>query len=93
MLAKVKTLPKQGAVHATKDNCEIYSTKHITAIDTTGPGDTFNGALAYALTQNKPLNQAIIFARDAITIAVSKIGAQLIIPTVNELEKFQRNNQ
>ncbi|OLP66728.1 Ribokinase [Bacillus pumilus] len=58
----------------------------VEAVDTTGAGDTFNGALAVALTEGKSLYDALAFANRAASISVTKFGAQGGMPTREELE-------
>lgn len=57
--------------------------KHVTvtgfptkAIDTTGAGDTFNGALGTALSEKMPFAEAVRFANAAASLSVEKFGAQ-----------------
>lgn len=57
------------------------------AVDTTGAGDTFNGALAVALTDQLPLNEALEFANAAASLSVEKHGAQQGMPTREEVHK------
>lgn len=59
----------------------------VEAVDTTGAGDTFNGALAVALTEGKSLYEALTFANLAASMSVTKFGAQGGMPTREELEK------
>ncbi len=59
----------------------------VKAVDTTGAGDTFNGALAVALTEGKSLYDALAFANLAASISVTKFGAQGGMPTREELER------
>lgn len=47
-----------------------------TVVDTTGAGDTFNGALAYALVEGQSLDEAVYFANIAASLSVEKLGAQ-----------------
>lgn len=58
----------------------------VKAVDTTGAGDTFNGALAVALTEGKSLYDALAFANLAASISVTKFGAQGGMPARAELE-------
>ncbi|MGG0618792.1 ribokinase [Bacillus altitudinis] len=58
----------------------------VRAVDTTGAGDTFNGALAVALTEGKSLYDALAFANLAASISVTKFGAQGGMPAREELE-------
>jgi ribokinase len=59
-----------------------YMTK---ALDTTGAGDTFNGALAYALTEGQSLDEAVYFANIAASLSVEKLGAQGGMPTLSQV--------
>ena len=88
----ILTLGKEGSV--IKNN-EIY--KHIPAfevkaIDTTGAGDTFCGAFAAELSKGHNWEKALEFATAASAICVTKMGAQLSIPTEEEVINFMKNN-
>lgn len=54
-------------------------------VDTTGAGDTFNGALAYALANKYNLESAIRFANAAAGLSVTKLGAQTGMPSLQEV--------
>ncbi len=54
--------------------------KKVQAVDTTAAGDTFCGALCVALSEERPLPEAIEFATKASSITVQKLGAQESIP-------------
>lgn len=45
-------------------------------VDTTGAGDTFNDALAVALSEGMALDDAILFANKTASISVTGSGAQ-----------------
>ncbi|BBP92763.1 hypothetical protein BsIDN1_63810 [Bacillus safensis] len=45
----------------------------VEAVDTTGAGDTFNGALAVALTEGKSLYDALAFANLAASMSRHKV--------------------
>lgn len=55
-------------------------------IDTTAAGDTFNGALAVALSEGKNWHDSIRFSNKAAAISVSRLGAQSSIPHRKEVE-------
>lgn len=59
-----------------------YMTK---AVDTTGAGDTFNGALAYALVEGQSLDEAVYFANIAASLAVEQVSAQGGMPTLSKV--------
>jgi len=54
-------------------------------VDTTAAGDTFNGALAVALSEHKSLPDAVRFACEAAALSVTRLGAQSSIPYRHEL--------
>lgn len=56
--------------------------------DTTGAGDTFNGALAMKIAGGAPLEEAILFANAAAAISVTKVGAQGGMPDRKEAENL-----
>ena len=60
----------------------------VESIDSTAAGDAFNGALAAALCEDKPLAEAINFANGAGALCVTKKGAQTSMPLREDLEAF-----
>ena len=82
----VITLGKQGAFF--KNDHEEYLIPAIKTevIDTTGAGDTFNGALAVAISEGKSWRDALDFSNKAAAISVSRLGAQSSIPFRKEIE-------
>jgi ribokinase len=60
----------------------------VEAVDTTAAGDIFNASLAVALTENKPIEEALRFANAAAALSVTKPGAQTSVPTRNEVVSF-----
>ncbi|MGY0694221.1 ribokinase [Virgibacillus sp. FSP13] len=87
--------PNQLIVTLGKDGAQYYDGKAhvkvpgfpIKALDTTGAGDTFNGALAYALVNQYDLNEAVLFANAAASLSVEKQGAQSGMPGKEDVEK------
>ncbi|OOC60688.1 ribokinase [Paenibacillus ihbetae] len=58
----------------------------VEAVDTTGAGDTFNGAFAVALAEGMSLSDSLDFANRAAALSVTKFGAQGGMPTRREVE-------
>ena len=58
----------------------------VDAVDTTGAGDAFNGALAAALTEGRSIEDAIRRAVVAGALATTRVGAREGMPTAAELE-------
>jgi len=57
-------------------------------VDSTAAGDVFNGALAVALGEGRPLLEAVRFANAAAALSVTRLGAQPSAPTRAEIERF-----
>ncbi|MCL3861598.1 ribokinase [Actinotalea sp. K2] len=86
----VLTLGARGAVLAERDRNGAVRTVHVaahrvTAVDTTGAGDAFVGALSLGLAQGEPLDQAVTRATAVAAHAVGRRGAQDSYPTADEL--------
>lgn len=60
----------------------------VKVVDTVGAGDAFNGALAVALAEGKPLLDAAAWACAAGSLAVTKPGAQGATPDRREIERL-----
>ena len=62
----------------------------VTAVDTTGAGDAFNGALAVALGDARPLAEALRFGNAAAALAGTRRGAQPAMPMRDQVERLLR---
>lgn len=62
----------------------------IEALSTLAAGDAFNGALAVALAEGRPLTDAVPFAMAAAAICVARSGAAEAMPARAEVEAFLR---
>jgi ribokinase len=87
----VLTMGSRGAFIASKDIREMIPACKVKPVDTTAAGDVFNGALAVALTENKPLKDAVCFANAAAALSVTKLGAQPSAPTREKIDQFIEN--
>jgi ribokinase len=80
------TLGSHGAFVAGTFGRELVAGFQVEAVDTTAAGDVFNGALAVALAEGKPLIEAVRFANAAAAISVTRLGAQPSAPHRAEIE-------
>lgn len=82
----ITTLGNKGASFQKDGREYIVLGYEMDAIDTTGAGDTFNGALTTAIAEEKTINEAVQFANAAAALSVTKFGAQGGMPTKQEVE-------
>lgn len=82
------TLGKKGVFYKTKDESGIIYAPKVKAVDTTGAGDAFNGALASRLASGESLKDAMKFACVFASLSVTKKGAADSMPTLKETQAF-----
>ncbi|AGM10656.1 ribokinase [Amycolatopsis keratiniphila] len=84
--AAVVTLGAKGAAVVTADGVTEVPSPKVEAVDTTGAGDAFAGALATSLAKGEELADAARKAVKVAAITVTRQGAQPSYPTASELE-------
>ena len=83
----VITFGADGAAAATRDGSyQTFAATATRAVDATGAGDAFTGALALELARGAPFHAAVRFGVRAGTLAVQRLGAQASLPTRDEVE-------
>ena len=82
----IVTLGAAGALTVTTDDAYLTPAPIVHALDPTGAGDCFLGALASRLNEGASLPDAIAFANSAATLSVQRLGASSSIPHRPELE-------
>ena len=75
------TLGEKGCYYGNK----FYPAFKVKAVDTTGAGDTFIGALASKIAAGETIEDSIRFCQFASSITVSRKGAQVSIPYLEEV--------
>lgn len=92
--AVVITLGAEGCLTATANGeVQTIPARRVETVDTVGAGDAFNGALAAALSQGRPLPEAAAWANAAAALATTHPGAQSALPSAEEIERFVRGSQ
>ena len=88
----IATLGKRGALVAQRDNVTHVPGYRVKAIDTVAAGDSFNGALAVALTEGRTILDAVTFANAMGALTVQKAGAIPSLHKRQEVEDFMLQN-
>lgn len=83
----VVTLGSHGCL-VVEEQATPLSGHSVAAVDATGAGDAFNGALAVALSEGRSLVDAARWANAAGAIAVTRRGAQPSLPPRSEIDAF-----
>lgn len=86
----VMTLGAEGCLVVTALGSQAIAPPRVQAVDTVGAGDAFNGALAVAVGQGRPLAEAAAWACAAAALAVTKPGAQGALPCRDEIDTLWR---
>ncbi|MFB9991408.1 ribokinase [Deinococcus oregonensis] len=87
--AIVVTLGERGCAALLADGTQLrIPAPVVTAVDTTGAGDTFTGTLVAALSRGLHFADALIWASAAAALACTRPGAQPSIPSADEVEAF-----
>ena len=82
----VITLGEKGLFYSDgKEEIYLKADENIKAIDTTGAGDAFNGGLAFALSQKKPIEECLKIANRVGGLSTLKLGAGNAMPYEKDL--------
>ena len=80
------TLGKEGAYLFNEQVAQLIPSYTVEAVDTTAAGDTFNGALAVAISEGQEMVEAVKFANLTAAVSVTRLGAQSSLPRRQEVE-------
>lgn len=81
----VLTLGKNGAMYYDGEHLVTQKAYVVKAVDTTGAGDTFTGFFLAAILAGKAEEEALALANKAAAISVTRAGAAVSIPTLQEV--------
>ena len=84
------TLGKRGALALVQGEPLIIPGRAVPAVDTTGAGDCFVGALAAQLAAGNAVRDALEYANIAASICVQRMGAAPSMPTAAEVLSARR---
>ncbi len=88
----VVTLGEKGVAMSKNDGSIVtIPARRSKVVDTTGAGDTLNGAFCFMLAENATPEEALQFANAAAGLSVEKLGAQAGMPTRSEVERALLN--
>ncbi len=84
----ILTLGKDGSVFIDADTYIKQPIYDIPVVDTTAAGDTFSGYFLAMLSDGKSPKEALDIASKASSLTVSRAGASVSIPSLNEVYSF-----
>lgn len=82
----IVTLGERGCAILEDDQLVITPPPKVDVVDTTGAGDSFNGALAVGISTGKSLKETVDFAVKVSALAVTKFGAQEGMPFYEDVQ-------
>ena len=85
----IVTLGSKGSLYINKEKSMFKKAYKVEAVDTTAAGDSYTGALAVALSQDKNIEDAMDFASKVGALSVLKEGAQSSLPTLEYVKNFR----
>lgn len=81
----IVTMGSKGSLICQGDETSFVTARKVEAVDTTGAGDCYCGALCVALSEGRSLKEAAEFATKAAAVSVQRPGAQNAMPYRNEI--------
>jgi ribokinase len=84
------TLGKRGVLALVRGEPSLIAGRAVKAVDTTGAGDCFVGALAAQLANGNAIGDALEYANAAASICVQRMGAAPSMPTAAEVTALRR---
>jgi ribokinase len=81
----VVTLGERGALIADATSAEHVPAPTVEAVDSSGAGDAFIGALGVSLAEGVPLREAVRRANAVAALSVTRLGTQASFPTRPEI--------
>ncbi|WP_297488784.1 ribokinase [uncultured Cetobacterium sp.] len=86
------TLGSQGAMIIDNNEETLIPAHKVKAVDTTAAGDSFIGGFVRGISDNQTIDESIALGVKVAAIAVTRLGAQTSIPTMDEVLEFRGEN-
>ena len=84
----IVTLGARGSAYSQGDGVAFHGVYKVKRVDTTAAGDSFIGGVCSKLCEGASLEDAVAYATAVSAITVSRAGAAVSIPTVDEVQHF-----
>ena len=84
----IVTCGAEGAIALDGDRMLQAPGFSVSAVDTTGAGDVFRGALIFALLHGWDTGKALTFANAAAAVSCTRLGAMAGVPSLVEIEQL-----
>jgi ribokinase len=84
----IMKLGDQGCVVVGQGRPVLLPAPEVNAVDTTAAGDVFNAGLAVGISEGLDIQSACRFANQAASLSVTRLGAQVAVPTRREVDQF-----
>ena len=89
----ITTLGSKGYEIATEGEEKIYPAISVSVVDTTAAGDTASAGLCVGLSEGWSLSDSMAFGSLCASVACTKRGAQMSVPTRDEALSFLKNKK
>lgn len=86
--AMIVTCGADGAYIVTNEGVEHFPTYDVDVMDSTGAGDVFHGAFAFAIWKGYGIKEAVKFSNATSSIKCMRQGGQIAIPSYDEVCQF-----
>lgn len=87
------TMGSRGLLAMTETEERFIPCVPVAAVDATGAGDAFSGALATAVAEGRDFFEAAEFANVAAALSVTRIGTAPAMPTREEIDRAMRTER
>lgn len=85
----ILTMGSKGVYYHDGESEKQIPSYKVQPVDTTGAGDTFNGAFAVAISSGMSMDESIRFGNLAASLSIQKFGAQGGMPSLAEMKESE----